>query len=452
MPLLPPYTTGTATVAVGGTTVTVTGILSDINAREGDWLRDPATGYTTAILARVDATHVTVDAWRGAAITAAGYEIYPYSPLRFVGGTAMADVQALFAIINGATIFYQVTGSAPDNSLGEDGNMAIKVNAAPWQQWLKSGGVWVSQGTPIGIANKGAWSSVTAYAVNDVVGSAGSAYLCIAPNTNQVPPNATYWALIGAAGVAGTNGTAMRGGTGAPSGGLGADGDHYFRTDTFDVYIKAAGVWTIEANVKGATGATPVISGTSTSVVTVGTGSKTFATQAGIAWAAGMRLRAINAGLDRVVVGIATIYSGSTLVIYADFFQGVGADNNWTITIVGERGQDGGSGPAGAASSVPGPTGPASTVAGPQGVQGATGTGIQPDATGTLAQRATYDNQVTGYKFLETDVSPFKLWIKASNTTADWAGPTFIGGAAAVGDLGSVADSVLQIFDYGVAA
>jgi hypothetical protein len=438
--LLPPYTTGTITVAVGGTTVVGSStVWADSNAREGDWLRDPVTGYVTIISARGDATHLTVPAWRGAAITAAGYEIYPYSPLRFAGGTAMADVQALFAILNGATVFYQVTGSAPDDSLGEDGNMAIKVNATPWQQWIKSGGTWVSQGTPIGISNKGAWSGATAYAVNDVVGSSGNAYLCILSHTNHVPPNATYWSLLGARGDKGDPGDP--GATGA-AGAVGATGA-----------VGAVGATGAKGD-KGDTGPAPVIVGTSTSVIAVGAGSKTFATQAGNAWVAGVRLRAVNAGGDRVMVGLVSSYTGSSLTLAIDTTQGVGSDNTWTITIAGEQGQQGGPGPAGATGSKgdkgdTGATGAASTVPGPKGD---IGQGFSWNASGTLAQRSTYDGQTTGYAFLETDVSPFLLWVKASNTSADWAGPTPVGGNVPVGDLGSVADSILQSFDYGAAA
>jgi hypothetical protein len=51
-------------------------------------------------------------------------------------------------------------------------------------------------GTMIMQANavaKGAWSSTTAYMVNDGVTQGGVNYTCIQANTNQVPPNATYW-------------------------------------------------------------------------------------------------------------------------------------------------------------------------------------------------------------------------------------------------------------------
>ncbi|WP_375414617.1 hypothetical protein [uncultured Bradyrhizobium sp.] len=459
--LLPPYTTGTVTVAANGTVVTGSSVVwSDLNAREGDWLRNPATGYVTVITGRLDANHLTVPAWKGTAIAAGAYEIYPYSPLRYAGGTAMADVQALLAIINGATIFYQVAGSAPDNSLGEDGDIAIKVNASPWQQWVKSGGAWVSQGVPLGISNKGAWSSSQVYAVNDVVGSGGNAYLCIAQNQNAMPPNNTYWVLLGAKGDTGNPGVAGNAATVAigsvTTGAAGSSaavsnvGSSNAATLNFTIPRGDQGIQGIQGS-QGIQGPTAVISGTSASVATVGLGTKVFVTQAGIAWPVGTRLRAVNAGGDRVLVGLVTAYSGTSLTLSVDTTQGVGADNTWTIHIAGEIGQQGGTGPSGPIGPV-GPVGPvglpgaASTVPGPKGD---TGTGFTWSASGTLAQRAASDGQTTGYAFLQTDTAPFRLWVKASNTSADWAGPTYVGGQAAVGDMGLITDSVLDNYDYG---
>jgi len=48
---------------------------------------------------------------------------------------------------------------------------------------------------------QGAWSSSTAYVVDDVVESGGNTYVCIAASTNNVPPNATYWELMAQKGV-----------------------------------------------------------------------------------------------------------------------------------------------------------------------------------------------------------------------------------------------------------
>lgn len=57
-------------------------------------------------------------------------------------------------------------------------------------------------------------------------------------------------------GPAGTPGTVFRDGAGAPSNALGINGDFYLNTTNGDVYTKAAGVYTVTGNIKGATGAT----------------------------------------------------------------------------------------------------------------------------------------------------------------------------------------------------
>ena len=43
---------------------------------------------------------------------------------------------------------------------------------------------------------RGAWGDTTTYNPLDAVSYDGSSYVCILQNTNNVPPNATYWALI----------------------------------------------------------------------------------------------------------------------------------------------------------------------------------------------------------------------------------------------------------------
>jgi hypothetical protein len=51
---------------------------------------------------------------------------------------------------------------------------------------------------------QGAWNSSATYAVGASVDSGGSIYLCILENTNEMPPNATYWTLLsGSASFAG---------------------------------------------------------------------------------------------------------------------------------------------------------------------------------------------------------------------------------------------------------
>lgn len=43
---------------------------------------------------------------------------------------------------------------------------------------------------------QGAWSSSTAYAINDMVTDGGATYICTAAHTNHEPPNASYWDVL----------------------------------------------------------------------------------------------------------------------------------------------------------------------------------------------------------------------------------------------------------------
>lgn len=60
-----------------------------------------------------------------------------------------------------------------------------------------------AQGVP-GINWLGTWSSSTAYAIRDAVTYNGTSYYAIAANTNQAPPNATYWNVLAQKGADGT--------------------------------------------------------------------------------------------------------------------------------------------------------------------------------------------------------------------------------------------------------
>jgi hypothetical protein len=47
----------------------------------------------------------------------------------------------------------------------------------------------------------GAWNAAVSYLIGSSVDSGGSIYLCIAANTNEMPPNATYWTLLSGSGA-----------------------------------------------------------------------------------------------------------------------------------------------------------------------------------------------------------------------------------------------------------
>ena len=52
---------------------------------------------------------------------------------------------------------------------------------------------------------KGAFNNSTAYAVDDVVSSGGSSYVCILASTGNAVSNGTYWQIMAQAGTNGTN-------------------------------------------------------------------------------------------------------------------------------------------------------------------------------------------------------------------------------------------------------
>ncbi|WP_316184744.1 hypothetical protein [Bradyrhizobium sp. SZCCHNRI1003] len=334
------YSTGTVAVANGATAIVGTGtIWSSTNAKPGDDI--VIAGHTVIVQDITDTTHLVIDPWPYPDVAAgAAYKIVQRSPLRFAGGQAMADVSTLIGILNGMGTIYAVTGTAPDPSIGEDGQYALKTNSGVWKLWLKVGGLWVDQGSPVGTNYRGAWSSATSYVANDTATRLGASYIAKSPNTNAPPEtNPAIWDLLAAKGDPGSTGP-----QGAPG-----------------------------------TAATVAVNSTTT----------------------------LPAGSSATVNNIGTPGAASLVFGIPQGQQGI------------------------------------------QGVQGPQGVGLQPNASGTLAQRAAYDGQAQGFEYLETDVSPFRLFVKASNTSGDWAGPTYIGGNFPVGDMGHITDSIVQTFDFG---
>lgn len=53
---------------------------------------------------------------------------------------------------------------------------------------------------------------------------------------------------------------------------------------------------------------------------------------------------------------------------------------------------------------------------------------VSPDATGTLTERAEFNGSPQGFTFWRTDVTPFEIYVKASDASGDWAGPTSVQG------------------------
>jgi hypothetical protein len=120
---------------------------------------------------------------------------------------------------------------------------------------------------------------------------------------------------------------------------------------------------------------------TSTSSVAIGTGTKTFTTQSGLAYLPNDYVR-ISASATQYIEGNVTSYSGTTMVISEVLKAGTGTFANWNISLAGKQGTTGATGATG-------PAGVAGAT-GPTGATGATGAAGSANAwnltgnTGTL--------------------------------------------------------------------
>jgi len=103
-------------------------------------------------------------------------------------------------------------------------------NAGFWNVLAAKGSTGLTGNTgltgPIGITWRGAWNSITSYALNDAVTSGGSAYICIQAHSNHQPPNVIYWDFVASKGDTGSTGlTGNTGNTGAAGDGFTWEGE-----------------------------------------------------------------------------------------------------------------------------------------------------------------------------------------------------------------------------------
>ena len=165
--------------------------------------------------------------------------------------------------------------------------------------------------------------------------------------------------------------------------------------------------------VNGATGASYYA--TSTTSNTVGTGSKTFTTQSGLAYAVGSQIRAIYTSNTSVwLEGQITSYSSTTLTINVTLTAGSGTFASWYFSIAGIQGATGPQGPTGP-NGVTGASGPQGLV----GITGATGVGAQgvTGVTGaTGIQGVTGPSGISANQSLNTTNTVSFLSINTTNT------------------------------------
>lgn len=121
------------------------------------------------------------------------------------------------------------------------------------------------------------------------------------------------------------------------------------------LYVKTNGTWDDGTSLGGPMGATgKSYGGTSTDSKTLAaTGSMTFATQSGLAWLAGNRIRIASAAAPTTkwMEGVISSYSGSTLIVTIDKQgSGSGSASDWNFGpagIPGEKGDIGATGSTG---------------------------------------------------------------------------------------------------------
>jgi hypothetical protein len=140
---LPIYSTGTVSVAAGGTTVTGAGVMwSGINVKQGDFIS--IAGLAEVLITEVtDAANLKIAPWQGAAQSNAPYLIYQNYVGRVVGVAAAEDVGEMLEKlhVDGLPFIVGAEEPVPDPSYGDEGQLAFKPSTGQW--WVKQGGVWV---------------------------------------------------------------------------------------------------------------------------------------------------------------------------------------------------------------------------------------------------------------------------------------------------------------------
>jgi hypothetical protein len=131
-----------------------------------------------------------------------------------------------------------------------------------------------------------------------------------------------------------------------------AEGFTFLATDEGKLYVKqsaTSGDWSTGMTLKGDIGNTgltgptgPGYGGTSTSSLTVGTGTQSFTTQAGLAYQVGTRVRiASSASPSNWMEGSVTSYSSTSMSVSVSKVGGSGTIASWTLSVAGEPGVSG---------------------------------------------------------------------------------------------------------------
>lgn len=224
--LIPAVDAGTTTTGLPGTNAAVVNsgvglsVVLDFTIPRGD---TGATGNTGAAATIAAGTTTT-----GAAGTLATVVNSGSSSAAVFNFTIPQGVQGIQGIQGNTGD--AATVAAGTTTTGAAGSSAIVVNsgsssAAVFDFTIPQGtqgiqgiqGNTGNQGIP-GINWLGTWGSATAYAIRDAVTYNGTSYYAIASNTNQPPPNVTYWNILAQKGTDGSGaGTVTSVGLSAPA-------------------------------------------------------------------------------------------------------------------------------------------------------------------------------------------------------------------------------------------
>lgn len=349
---LPTYSTGTVSIANGGTTVTGSGtIWSGSNAKEGDYfVRSDGFALITEV---TDATHLNITPWPGATVSGGAYSIAQNYAGRVVGVAAAQDVGTMLGALKTQGFFFFVASddTGPDPSLGADGQYAFQPTSG--KTWAKIAGVWTYLGIYKGMQFRGVYDNTATYSLGDVQTTSGASYVYInaTPSAGHAAPNTTYWQLMAAKGDIGATGplpwlAPVNWAIGAnyvvgppASVVIGPNKNIYqcivsHTAGTFSADV-AAGKWLLIGQ--------SATEGTSTTSNVIGAGTKTFSTQTGLSYQNGVRLRASSSGAPtNWMEGVCTYDAvNGTVTMDVDNFGGTGTFTSWNFNHAGERGQAG---------------------------------------------------------------------------------------------------------------
>lgn len=230
MPLPTIYSTGTVSVANGGTTVTGVGTAWLGTIYAGDLFTDPVQGIFARVTAdAVSNTSLSINAWPGTSLSGDDYEILiTPDTVRMQERTRMV-LNLLTSVTNtgiGIDAFglfadrtdhdAEVAGFAYLSTDGDGGSVTTPVvflkNTATSADWSGAIGITGPEGDvgPAGVAGvwRGAYSGATAYVQYDIVQDAGSSWIAKGATTGNAPPTIpttsnTYWELLVQRGAAG---------------------------------------------------------------------------------------------------------------------------------------------------------------------------------------------------------------------------------------------------------